>query len=101
MAIQKSICKQEDIFRFTDTNTLIDKHKTYSVSLPSNFIEATVFRYNSNPRDLAGSIALNALAAENMAQILLSFLETETILGSKFNHFFSILISQYRRKSES
>ena len=81
----ESICIPEEKFKNTETTTWIGKHIPISVSISSNLIAKPIFLCNSNPRDLVESFidAVEGLATQSKAQMLLKFLEVETAIKSK------------------
>ena len=81
----ESICIPEEKFKNTETTTWIGKHVPMSVSISSNLIAKPIFLCNSNPRDLVESFidAVESLATQRKAQMILKFREIETAIKSK------------------
>ena len=95
------ICIPEEKLKNTNTTTWIGKHVPISVSISSNLTPIPIFLSNSNPRDLVESFidAVEGLATQSKAQMILKFLEIETAFKSKLTRTLQSL-NQRRRPNQ-
>ena len=79
------ICVKENSYKQTETTTWIGKHVPVSVSISSNLIPEPFFLCNANPHHLILSFitALEGLANQSKAQMILIFIEVKTAIKIK------------------
>ena len=81
----ESICISEEKFQNTETTTWIGRHVPRPNSISSNLIAMPRFLGSFNPRELVETFidAVEGLATQSKAQMLLKNLEVETAIKSK------------------
>ena len=99
----ESICVQKETFRNTNTTTWIGKHVPISVSISSNFVEETIFLFNSDPHHLVASfiIALENLASEGKAKLKNLFPDIETTKKIKMGSILAKLTQRHIRREHA